>query len=432
MPQSSRPGGNDARQGQAGEKSALHGYRVLDLAQGGFCVCGRMLGDLGADVIKIEPPGGDETRRLGPFVDNTPDAEKSLFWYFYNANKRGVTLNLESADGRAVFEEMARRADIVVESFTPGRMEALGLGYARLQAINPRLIMTSVTYFGQEGPKSRYEATDLTAWAASGALYINGEPGREPLDVGYHHQASLSGGAEGATATLIALLGREAGGEGQHIDVSAQESSLQITGYSPEYWMALGIDLQRVGTSWPTSGGVARRLVFGCKDGHVCFTVQGGTEGIAKSMDGLVRWMQQDGACPDWLARYAWNRDYDAAHITLEETLRLEQPFVDFLLTKTKEEIFEKAAAHSIFLAPVASPSDVAHNKHMRQRGFWEEVEHPELGRTLTYPGPFAQMSATPPKIRRRAPLIGEHNREIFAGEMGMTDERLRAAGAIS
>ena len=199
----------------------LSSYRILDLAdeQGSFC--GRMLADCGADVIKVEPPKGDPSRNLGPFYHNIPDTEKSLHWFFLNANKRGITLNIETAAGREVFLELVKTADVVIESFPVGYLNKLELDYAALAKVKPDLILTSVSPFGQEGPYSHFKGSDLVCLGMSGMQYMCGEPDRAPVYVSFP-QAYLNAGAQAVTGTLLALFYRERSGEGQHVDISVQ------------------------------------------------------------------------------------------------------------------------------------------------------------------------------------------------------------------
>ncbi len=190
-------------------------YRVLDLADDRGLLCGKILADMGADVIKIEPPGGDPARRIGPFYGDDPDPEKSLYWFAYNTNKRSITLNLEDNEGQQIFKDLVKTADFVTESFDPGYMAGLGLGYSDLEKINSRIIMVSITPFGQTGPyvEHKYRYNDMIVWALSGFMHPNGDPDRAPTQITFP-QAYLHGGAEAATAAMAAHYARETFGEG--------------------------------------------------------------------------------------------------------------------------------------------------------------------------------------------------------------------------
>ena len=181
----------------------LAGCRVLDLADEKGILCGKILGDLGADVIKLEPPGGDPARHNGPFYKDIPHPEKSLFWWYTNLNKRGITLNLETEDGRDLFRRLVRTAHFVIESFEPDYMASLGLSYAELEKINRRVIMTSITPFGQSGPYAHYKATDLVGVAIGGMVRMYGDPGRPPVRISAP-QFYFLGGIHGAVGSTMA------------------------------------------------------------------------------------------------------------------------------------------------------------------------------------------------------------------------------------
>jgi crotonobetainyl-CoA:carnitine CoA-transferase CaiB-like acyl-CoA transferase len=190
----------------SGITSALSPYVVLDLTEGGCMVGGRLLADMGADVIKIEPPPGSPSR-TGPYYKNITDPKKSLFWWAYNTNKRGITLDITKEEGREIFKDLVLRVDAVLESFEPGYLDHLKLGYSHLSEIKPDIILTSITPFGQNGPKARYRASDLTVWASGAYLYACGNPGRAPTWISFP-QAGLFGGAEGAIGTMAAIWHR--------------------------------------------------------------------------------------------------------------------------------------------------------------------------------------------------------------------------------
>ena len=209
----------------------LSPYRVLDLTDEGALLCGQTLGDLGADVILVEPPGGVNARKIGPFRGNQQNVDQSLNFWALNRNKRSITIDLEGTAGREKLLQLAKTADILIESFAPGDMDRLGLGYRTLAEINPRLIVVSITPFGQEGPKARWAATDLTVTAASGALLLTGDEDRPPVHTSVP-QSYLHAGIEAAAGALIALSARERDGLGQHIDVSAQTAMMMTTQFN--------------------------------------------------------------------------------------------------------------------------------------------------------------------------------------------------------
>jgi len=210
-------------------------YRVLDLTDESGFLCGKILADLGADVIKIEAPGGDAARMLGPFPGDKPDRNKSLYWIAYNVGKLGITLNLESARGRELLRKLALRADFLIETFPPGWLDRHDLGFETLRKLNPRIIVVSITPFGQTGPYSSYKGSDLVAMAMSGLMSLIGEPGETPLRVSFP-QSPMWSGMYAAAGALTAHYFRESTGIGQHVDVSAQSSLLWALANGPAFW----------------------------------------------------------------------------------------------------------------------------------------------------------------------------------------------------
>ena len=405
-------------------------FRVLDLTEGGCTLGGKMLADLGADVIKIEPPGGSPTRRIGPFWHNQVHPEYSLFWWAYNTNKRSITLNIQTADGAAIFRRLAATADFVLESFSPGYMSSLGLGYEASSKLNPRIIITSITPFGQTGPQAHDAWCDLTVWSSGGAVYLTGDPDKPPVAISFMHQAALNAGAEGAAASMIAHYYRENTGQGQHVDVSMQEVAYWIMTSWPEFWETEGIIPKRFGgppRPSATEGLRERRLIYPAKDGYVAFWVQGGRGATVESTRAVLAWMTEDGVAPEWLLAFDWERDFDLRTMAPEMLDSLEQHFADFLATKTKAEISERAIRNRIMIGAVNTSEDVANHPHLRARGSFQEVWHEDVGEAVTYIGPFIKASETPLSIRRRPPGIGEHNAEVYRQELGLSVEELTA-----
>jgi len=409
----------------ASEPECLLGpLRVLDLADGGALLCGRILGDLGADVVKIESPAGDPARNVGPFYKGVPDSEKSFFWFALNANKRGITLNIDSADGQAIFRQLAKSADFIVESFEPGYMDSLGLGYAALRQTNPRCIMVSITPFGQSGPYSRHKASDLTLWAMCGYLYLSGDEDRPPVWISIP-QAYLNGGAEAAAACMIADWDRQATGTGQHVDVSIQECLMRLLMNAPLMWDLAGIEPKRAGYSL-ASAKFNFRTGWPCLDGYIgTYVMGGGAANLVASTRAWVEWMDEEGMAPEWLKNMNWVVDYDASKLTQDVATQVEQPFMEFFKTKPKSELYEEGLKRGIIVVPVSTVEDLAQDGQLAARDFWVTVEHPELGESLTYCGPFIKSSEASPRVRHRAPLIGEHNEEIYRGELGLGSEEL-------
>lgn len=409
------------------DESLLQGCRVLDLADEKGVLCGKLLGDLGADVVKIERPGGDPARNIGPFYGDVPHPEKSLFWFFTNLHKRGITLNIEAPDGREIFKKLVETADFVVESFEPGYMESLGLGYAELEKINPRVIMTSITPFGQSGPYAHYKATDLTGVAMGGMVYIYGEFDRPPNRLSCP-QFYYLGGLHGATGSMVAHYHRELTGQGQQVDVSCQQAVVLSLMIVAEIWDMLKFSYRGMGPFYagarPGAPPLFSRVIYPCKDGHVFLLVTGASQaGMVASSKALVEMANQDGMALE-LKDYPW-QEIDAATISQEELSKLTDPIGDFIKTKTKAELSREAMDRGILVAPVTTMRDIAESPQLAERGFWQDVEHSELGATITYPGYPIRTGEIPYRVQRRAPLIGEHNEEIYETELGFSREQL-------
>jgi len=228
----------------------LDPYRILDLSDEKGFYAGQLLGNLGADVIKIEPPGGDEARKFGPFLNDIPEPQRSLFWLGYNTNKRGITLNLHTADGRKILCELVKNADVLVETFPPRYLDQIGLGYDALKKINSKLIMASITPFGQTGPYSLLNASDLICWAVSGLLFMTGDSDRPPVRVSHIPFTYLLASMDAAAAITIALHWRCRSGKGQHIDVSVQESANKSAMMLRERWAITGQEYPRSSSTY--------------------------------------------------------------------------------------------------------------------------------------------------------------------------------------
>ncbi len=395
--------------------SALDDIKVLDLSRGiAGPLCARLLGDFGADVIKVEPREGECGRRMPPFFGTEPDPEKSLFFLLANLNKRGVTLDLETPQGAALLRALARKVDVVVESFPPGYLASQGLDLASLERENPGLIMTSITPFGQTGPKSHYNGNEIVAYATSGIMHISGTADREPLKHG-GFPAQYEAGMNGMLATLMALLVRDETGEGQAVDVSVQEVAASTLVINQPYY------------SW--SGGVQNRRrsegsLFGqvtpCKDGF--FVCQ---EGGGASWDELADFFGREELKEE---RFA-----DPAQRALNGEA-LDEILLAATCERSMAEMFETACGkYRMLFGIVQTPADLARCRQLEARKFYEEVDHPVIGR-IRVPFRLFNMTAGGAQCRRPSPLLGQHNDEVYGGVLGLLEKEraeLRGRGVI-
>ncbi len=397
----------------------LGDYMVLDFSDDKAFLCGRILADFGADVIKVEKPGGDTSRRRGPFYHDMPHPEKSLYWWIYNANKRGITLNIESAGGQEILRRLLCRAHFLIESFPPGYMDTLGMGFEVLHDLNPNLIVISITHFGKSGPSAEFEGCDIVHMATGGMTYVTGDVDRAPLRIGVD-QAYLQAGAQAAAAAMIAHYYWLQTGEGQHIDVSVQEAAA-CAAHRPSYAWDIGRIILRRQGEFVYRGKVTPRVLWACKDGYVSWRLWLGQFGrVTKS---IVEWMNSEGV--GYELRDIDFEALDFNEMKEEELNRFESIFAEFFLMHNKREICDHSLERNLLLFPVNDVKDIKESEQLKARGFWGEVDHPELGVRLTYPEAVVRTSAFNCGIRRRAPLIGEHNREIYEQELGLSRERL-------
>jgi crotonobetainyl-CoA:carnitine CoA-transferase CaiB-like acyl-CoA transferase len=396
---------------------ALSGLRVLDFSQhiaGPFCT--KLLADFGAEVIKLEPPGtGDVSRRYGPFKDDLPNPEASGLFLYCNTNKKSVTLDIETETGRGIARRLAAESDMVVESFAPGRMAESGLGYEALSAQNPKLVMLSITPFGQDGPWRDWQADEVNLHAVSGLMSITGDPNREPLKNG-GHQALFNTGINAFTAATMAVFAQMTLGIGQHVDVSAYETMTYLV-EPPRVLQASqhGTYTARVGN---------RNTLLPAMDGHVNFirnTRQNNLLDLLAQMTGEQAFLE-----PDLKAAPLIGAGAAEAQETIEALL------LPWLLEHSKKEFYHQGQAGLQNFGYVATPEDLVNSTQLKERGFFVDVEHPVAG-TLTYPGAPYKMSETPWQAGR-APLLGEHNEDILGVRLGYTREEMVAlsrAGVI-
>ncbi len=396
----------------------LSGLRVLDLATDRAELTGRVLSDLGAEVIKVEPPEGSPGRRRAPF---SHDGGESLYWAAVGCGKRSVVLDLETVEGVAALRGLAGGADVLIESFDPGWMASRGLGYADLEEDNPRLVYVSVTPYGQDGPKSLWPATELTVEAAGGLISLQGDGDRRPIPVGFP-QAAFHAGTQAAADALVALFERDRSGRGQHLDLSMQAAVIwtlmNATGFPPN-----------VGTDPPATcdtrdrpppeivpGVPAAGRVWTCADGYALFTPTLGGIG-ARTLDAFVRWMEGEDAIPERLSGKdwtAWTTDVAEGRLAAEDVGAVLQAADAFIRTRTKRQLMERAVQDSMLLAPIYNLPEVAADPQLRARDYWREVDG--VWRT----GPFVRFGRTPLGDPGRAPELGEHQSVLKAAGRGL------------
>jgi crotonobetainyl-CoA:carnitine CoA-transferase CaiB-like acyl-CoA transferase len=396
---------------------ALEGVRVLDLTQeiaGPYCT--KLLADYGADVIKVEPSGGDPARDHGPFPRDDPHPEKSALFLHLNTNKRGVCLDLESAGGTRCLAALAAWADVVLESFPAGGLTSLGLGFETLSAANPRLVMTSITPFGQDGPYRDYRSSELVAYAMGGPMNMDGLPEREPVKQG-GNVVQYQAGAAAAAATLIALWQARETGRGDHVDCSFMRTAVS----SIDRRTSMLVTFQYTGMTGVRSPpsvlpALGMRPV---QDGYIFLNGDGARFPLVLRMIGRPD-LDKDPRFADFVARAQPGR--------AEE---FDEFLMPWLLERTRQEAFQEMQRHHLPSGPVYTPAETLADPHFRERGFWADLEHPEAGR-MTLPGRPFTMGASPWTVRRPAPVLGQHTLEVLCGLLGLTPAEvasMRAAG---
>ncbi|MCX5994915.1 MAG: CoA transferase [Chloroflexi bacterium] len=404
------------------EEGFLPRYRVLDLADEKGVYCGKLLGDLGAEVIKVEPPCGDKTRLRGPFFKNEVHPEKSLFFLYFNTSKGSITLDIEGTDGQEIFKRLVKKADVVVESFPVGYLAKLGLDYPKLKKVNPKLVMTSITPYGQKGPLSGYKAQDINIMAMSGYMQLVGEPDQAPLVLG-GEQSFYPGSQYAAVGTMAALFYRDAvSGKGQYVDVPMQEAMIS-------YWQE-----QTPVTMWQktkennTRVGAMDAMVtpcglYPCKDGWISLCIVTPQEWAT-----LSQWIHEVTGDDEVL-----KDEYKGGLLDRMPVRDMVNVLViNFTEKLTGREIFLEGQKRKLVVMPVNDVPSLVNDSQLNSRGFWVELNHPVVGK-LKYPkGPlYSDAIGAPTKV---APLLGEDNERIYCKELGYSKEDLavlRAAGVI-
>lgn len=388
----------------------LHGIRIIECGHMvAAAYAGKLMADLGAEVIKVEEPGGDSARRRGPYPGNRPHPEKSGLFLYLNTNKRGITLNLETSSGQKLLQRLVKDADALVHNYHPTRMSDFGLEYEALAHHNPHLVMTSISPFGQTGPRREYTAHDLTMWSAGGLGFLGGAGGRPDLPPlkAFGQQAGFQAGVNAGLASLGALYGRLSSGKGQHIDISVQECLVAI--------------MENNFIAWPYDRSTPSRLgfrlipqdVLQCRDGYIyVLAVEEHQWQNAVELMGSPEWADTE-LFQDFVSRSV---NWDALKALLE----------DWLQDKSVQEVYHGAQKRRVPFAPVSTMGDLLKSEHLNARGFFAEIAHPEGG-LLRYPGAPYKFSASPWALRSPAPCLGQHNEEIYGGQLGLSPEELKS-----
>ena len=393
----------------------LEGIRVLELgAEISAPFCARLLADYGAEVIKIEPPGqGDPARRMGPFAGDDPHPEKSIPFLYINTNKRGVTLDIGSDTGRQVLANLTREVDVLVENLPPARAQALGVTYEVLSKENPGLVHTSITPFGQTGPYRDHAATDLVTTALSGLMYHSGDSDREPLRNSLE-QSWYVAGINGAVATLAALFHRLTTGWGQHVDVSVVECLAAHLVQAVPFYNYMGAIKGRR----PVRGSSFEELMP-ARDGYVIPSVQGSQPwSVVADLIGVEELQDQ---------RFA------SGSGRIEHGEELKELLTQGLSEWDRKPLFQASGERRLVFGMAQDAGDLFDCPHLEAREFFVEVDHPVVGKAR-HPGMGPRLSDMDYQISRPAPLLGEHNREVYCDEMGYTAEDLvlfRESGVI-
>ena len=395
---------------------ALQGLKVLDLTHyiaGPYCT--KLMADFGADVVKVERPEGDAARSLAPFIREEAGLDTSLLFLYLNTNKRSVTLNLKTVSGREMLKELVRQADVLVENFSPRVMPPLGLSYESLKQQNPGLVVVSISNFGQSGPYRDYKASDIVEYALGGLMYIFGYHDREPL-MHALHQAQFKAGTNAASATLMAVYHQKLTGQGQHIDVSIQES--------------VASTLRDVVNNYTYTGAVRRR-----QPNHT-----GDLTRLREASDGYILPNPGIAAGLDWNTVVDFlgvpeldDNKFSTPSSRLENAEELGEILDRYFRSKSKFDMFYAAHERRFIYGVIQSPEEVLANPQYQSRGYFHDIDHPSAG-AVKYPGaPFA-MSGTPWQIGRPAPSLGEHNAELYCQQLGYSQRdlvRLRSTGVI-
>ena len=402
--------------------------RALDLTDAQGFVCGRMLAAYGVDVIKIEQPGGDLSRLKAPYIGESVDPDKSIYWNTFNADKRDVTLDLTKEEGRRIFLDMVKSADYVIESYAPGYLESVGLGYSALKEVNPKIVLTSITPFGQNTTRKNWRGGELICSALGATMDNIGDPDRapllEPADTNTYYANICA-----VTASIMAHYHATITGEGDHVDVSIEECAANR---NPQGQLSWSFNQKLIGRLGPFNkfGSAKVRTIWECKDGFVNWTMFAGPMG-AKPNEALSNWMTEDGLYNP-LAEITYWPDFDLSALSEEKLRSWEDAMAVFFKGHTKEEFRIEGAKRRLAATVLDGPDDRYKNHHLAARFFWEDIDCPELGdKKIALGRYFVQANDVDTYVHAKAPFAGQDNEEIFGREFGLDCEALRERGVI-
>jgi len=389
-------------------------YRVLELPGAESALCGRSFADLGADVIKIEPPEGDPGRRLPPFDRRGG----SLYWTAYAAGKRSVVIDLDTGAGKAALLGLVRVADVLLEALPAGAPDRLGLGHNALRHENPALVVTSFSPFGRGGPYGERLGSDLVQFAMSGYLNMTGPADGPPLKVSAPYQTWFHGSMHAFAATLLALRRRRRSGQGAHIDLSLRDTGIWMLTHTYQFWDLLGVNLKRQGASRDMGGVLRLPTIWAARDGYVIWLFQTGHIGGTRLRQ-LVAWMDEHGMAPPFLHAIDWE-NFDLLGAGAERRDELVAAFAAFFASRTREELFAWALPRGVMLAPMQTLRDVAADPQLAARGAWRSLEAGEADPPARLPGPPVHMSGARWERRGPAPSLGEQSAAVLDGLLGL------------
>lgn len=403
---------------------SLAPYKIIDLCSMNGALCGKWLADLGADVIKIDPPYCHTADNSPP--GQKPEPEHSLSWRFMNMGKRSITLDLQTESGQHLLKLLVKQCDAVIESFPTGWMDERGIGFSELIKENPRLVFTSISPFGRTGPYANYSGSDLVISALSGMMHVTGDKDRAPVRVSVP-QTYLHGAAEGGVNTAMALYHASKTGQGQHVDVSSQLATIRALMNATQFPALEGRNLQRSGAHMEM-GPAKWQMVFKAKDGHVCIMLAGGALGGA-TIQGFLQWASENMEIPAELSEIDWKKiEIMTLLFDAEKRKSLDkvtEVFNKFFPLHSKQELYERSLKERLLLAPVCTIADIREDAQLEARQYFTPIQE-KNGDVIHYPGAWAKLSKTPLDVSRRAPLTGEHNTSVYKETLGLSQSELQ------